>query len=203
MKNELEKYMDSSKHYHKSNGDFSTATLAERFWNKVTKTDTCWIWSGSKGRNGYGRIMSSKESNAFLSSHRVAWELFNGKIPRGMLVCHHCDIPFCVNPSHLFLGTSKDNTQDMMKKGRGAWLKDPDNWKKISLPKSSKLKEKDVLLMRKLFSSGWTYRKLSKKFNVDYSHVHKTCNGKQWQRLIPKQNLREDDKDDSSPLVKS
>lgn len=91
-------------------------TVEERFWSKVSVTDTCWLWTASTSTpNGYGQI---KNSGAYISTHRFSWELFNGPIPDGMFVCHRCDVKRCVNPAHLFLGTPKDNMQDCLRKGR-------------------------------------------------------------------------------------
>ncbi len=90
-------------------------TLEERFWSRVEKTATCWNWTGGRTSNGYGTIRKGGRSERV---SRVIWEWFNGPIPAGMLVCHHCDNRVCVNLEHLFLGTHKDNAMDMMKKGR-------------------------------------------------------------------------------------
>lgn len=91
---------------------------AEReFWSKVQKTDTCWLWTGVIGAHGYG-VFGGKKTRG--RAHRLMWERVNGPIPDGLNVCHRCDNPPCVNPAHLFLGTVKDNAQDMMRKGRGA-----------------------------------------------------------------------------------
>ncbi len=94
--------------------------LKERMDAAVDKSggsDACWAWT--KGRNfrrgGYGKIkIRGKDRGA----HRVAWELENGPIPEGMLVCHRCDNPPCCNPSHLFLGSHADNNHDRDAKGR-------------------------------------------------------------------------------------
>ena len=91
--------------------------LEERFWSKVKKTPGCWSWLGSKDSNGYGRIMIRERGGSKLA-HRIAYEIVNGEIPSQMHACHKCDNPSCVNPDHIFIGTAKDNLQDMSKKGR-------------------------------------------------------------------------------------
>ncbi len=91
------------------------------FLSKVHKTKRCWMWVGAKGSVGYGKI--KKEGRQY-SAHRLAWTLFKGTIPFGLSVCHHCDVPLCVNPKHLFLGTTRDNMQDAARKGRIGHLSD-------------------------------------------------------------------------------
>lgn len=87
-----------------------------KFWNKVNKTATCWLWVGAKSSNGYGEFWLAGRPQG---AHRVAWQDTHGEIPGGLRVLHKCDTPLCVNPEHLFLGTAKDNMQDMLLKGRG------------------------------------------------------------------------------------
>ena len=90
-----------------------------RFWRKVEVRgeDECWEWTGgSRNAYGYGQF---RLNGRMVKVHRISYELSHGSIPEGMLVCHHCDNPPCANPSHLFLGTDKDNAIDREMKGRG------------------------------------------------------------------------------------
>jgi hypothetical protein len=90
----------------------------ERFWRFVEKSNDCWKWNGSKA-NGYGRFSVGSKSDGMFLAHRFSWELHNKQeIPKGMFVMHKCDNPECTNPDHLTLGTPKENTQDMIAKGR-------------------------------------------------------------------------------------
>jgi hypothetical protein len=93
---------------------------ADAFWSKVdVKSDSeCWAWKGAKTNRGYG--LYAPMPGVVLRTHRVAYALFNGQFNKKLFVCHKCDNPICCNPSHLFLGTPKDNTFDMDKKGRRA-----------------------------------------------------------------------------------
>ena len=86
-----------------------------KFWSNIDRTDKCWFWLPRPNSMGYGTFLLRK---ATFMAHRIAYELVKGPIPRGMFLCHTCDVPRCVNPEHMFLGSQKDNMQDSERKGR-------------------------------------------------------------------------------------
>jgi len=90
-------------------------TAADRFWEKVQKTRTCWLFTGSRTEAGYGHI---RWNGRQMRAHRVSYLLHHGTDPGALLVCHTCDVPACVRPDHLFLGTQLDNVRDAQAKGR-------------------------------------------------------------------------------------
>lgn len=90
--------------------------VADRFWEKVQKTDSCWLWTGGSVPRGYGRFLWPDGRKGY--AHRFSYELANGPVPDGLWVLHCCDNPPCVRPDHLWLGTHADNMHDMAAKGR-------------------------------------------------------------------------------------
>jgi hypothetical protein len=94
----------------------------EEFLKKVSKTDTCWIWIGSfRKKTGYGQFGIASKT---ITAHRASWIFHKGEIPKGKLICHHCDNRLCVNPNHLYIGTHKTNALDRV-------LRNFDSFKKV------------------------------------------------------------------------
>jgi hypothetical protein len=144
----------------------------DSFWSLVSKTDDCWNWQGRLDRDGYGNY---RHANGGPRVHRISWTLSNGLIPPGLFVCHHCDNRRCVNPSHLFLGTSRDNTADRHQKRRD--MHGEGHYKAV-------LTERDVILMRVLYRTGCgTVRQLSQRFGVSFATAREAIRGISWKHV--------------------
>jgi hypothetical protein len=156
----------------------SHGSLEERFWRKVNKRghDECWEWIGNKAPNGYGRIQEGGKGSSHLGAHRVSYKLHFGIIPDGLFVMHSCDNPGCVNPSHLSLGTPKENTADMIAKGR----------KRVVAPAGerhakAKLTVADVRFIRS--NPHFSHAALARHFGVGTTTVRNVRSGKNWQNV--------------------
>jgi|688.fasta_scaffold417665_1 hypothetical protein len=109
----------------------------------------CWLWIGAHSTaTGYGNFRISPKANAE-PAHRASWRLHCGSIPGGMQICHRCDVPACVNPDHLFVGTPTDNMRDAAQKGRMNWKPNEVRALKRGIEHpAAKLTEADVLAIR-------------------------------------------------------
>lgn len=145
--------------------------IEQRFWAKVEKTDTCWLWQGNVWHCGYGTIWRDGESKY---AHRIAYELQNGPVPDGIHVCHRCDNPLCVRGDHLFLGTLHDNMKDKFQKRRHA---------KGERHGNSRLKSEDIREIISLVEAGSTQAEVARKYGVDQSHVSRIVGGDSWSHL--------------------
>jgi len=153
-----------------------TAPLDARFWAKVLRGDGCWLWRAGTNKRGYGRIgIVGKQVDL---AHRVAWELVYGPIPDGLCVLHHCDIPSCVRPSHLFLGTRRDNFADMRAKGREH--KVGPRGERAAL---AKLTETNVLTIRARRAAGEKLKDIAPDFGISLALVSDIARRKIWKHL--------------------
>lgn len=158
----------------------------------LVKTDDkgCWIWHGKKYPGGKrviksgrykGRVKIKLEYGVYKHwpAHRFSWMAFNGAIPSGRLVCHHCDNPLCVNPSHLFLGSSEDNNKDAKQKNRHSFGERHPNHKLTDQI------VKEMRLLYKPWDKDCSYLGLAKRFNCAEGLVCDVVNGKRWQHVKP------------------
>jgi hypothetical protein len=104
------------------------SSIKERFFQKVNKTNSCWLWTGALSSRGYGSFGVNGKTTA---AHRYSYQMHIGEIPKGLVICHTCDTPSCVNPDHLWAGTQSENMKDMFNKNRhGASNRKKDSCKK-------------------------------------------------------------------------
>ena len=144
---------------------------AAKFWAKVRRGDGCWEWTGAKSSSGYGSMDWFGRSTL---PHRVSWRLRRGRIPRRKCVLHKCDNRICVRPSHLFLGTYRDNLHDAIRKGRHK----PQRAEKHGM---SKLTWDDVDNIRRIYVPGvlGTVR-LGRMFDVEPQTIWMIVKGRHW-----------------------
>lgn len=152
---------------------------AERFMAKVQMIPIagCWIWVGAEHVTGYGRFGMPGGRVEF--AHRASYQLFCGEIPRGIYVCHTCDVRMCVNPHHLFLGTASDNMKDASRKGR-IKLPRADQMLRGQMQPMSKLTNDQVRAIR---ASGETNNSLAAKYGVDPSAISLVKNRKTYRSV--------------------
>lgn len=143
-----------------------------RFWSKIDRRSEseCWLWTAGKKEDGYGAF--SNDERRQVGAHRFAWELENGPVPDGYLVCHRCDEPSCCNPGHLFLGTPAQNSADMRAKGRQA------KGERVS---TNKLGSGSVSAIRCLWALGvGSQQYIADLFGVSQSHVSSIVRRRHW-----------------------
>lgn len=151
----------------------------EVFWSKVNKSgeDDCWFWTGLKKDNGNGLIYGLFwDDGNDIKAHRFSFLIHNSEIPKGLLVCHKCDQPLCVNPKHLFLGSYKDNNADTCRKRRNAFgEKSPG-----AILTEHSVREIRLLYVPKIFG----FRKLAEKYGVSESCIQGIIEGRTWKHLL-------------------
>lgn len=148
----------------------------QRFWSKVDRSGGCWFWLAGHDQKGYGQFCVNGVQR---KAHRVIFEHLHGPIPTGMLVCHECDKPNCVNPSHLWLGSAQDNSSDMIAKSRHRAA--PSFGENNG---NSKLTKEEVASIRYLYATGHhSQRWIARKFGVSQWTVKQIVKGRIWRRI--------------------
>lgn len=145
--------------------------LRARFWERVKKTETCWLWTGMKNEKGYGEIRIKYRT---VFAHRLSFALHFGETPEGLCVLHRCDQPSCVRPDHLFLGTRKQNRADCLSKNRHS---------KGENSGVSKLTSQQILEIRALRLKNVRIVEIAKKFGIGNSQVSRIAKRTTWTHL--------------------
>jgi predicted XRE-type DNA-binding protein len=150
--------------------------LSERFWEKVAtrEDDACWNWTAFRNPKGYG-LAHVAVGRSMVHAHRVAWELVNGPVQHGLVVCHRCDNPTCCNPSHLFLGSQADNVHDMVSKCRQRSGARPGRQ-----TSASKLTADMVEQIRARGQDGQRQREIAARFGVSQTTVSDVLRRRTW-----------------------
>jgi hypothetical protein len=154
--------------------------FAERFWSHVNRDQNCWIWNGNKDRQGYGIVRARPR---LYRAPRVAWVIANGlEIPEGMMVCHRCDNPSCVNPSHLFLGSNDENIHDKVGKNRQSHARNTGS--KGEKHPRARLSEKDVMEIRAKYQPFLvTAKMLAKEFDISEREIRSIIYRENWSHI--------------------
>jgi hypothetical protein len=152
--------------------EWLTKTSVKRFWAKVkvAGADDCWLWLGAKDYDGYGCLAINRSIRS-IRAHRFSYYIHNNnELAPNLFVCHRCDNPSCVNPAHLFLGTTQENTSDRTSKGRDA--KGNKNY-------NTKLSIQSVIDIRNEYGRGGiTIRQVAKLHGVCYATIRELLIGK-------------------------
>lgn len=145
--------------------------------------DECWPFLGARTTKGYGCYRFDGRQQM---AHRVSYQLTRGAIPAGLLICHTCDNPPCVNPAHLFLGSYADNNRDASRKGRAAFgdrngtRTHPEVVKRGGANPNAKLDEDAVRWIRVMYSLGSTQREIAEQFGIAQTVAGDAVTGRQW-----------------------
>lgn len=184
----------------------ATVDWSDPFWSQVhpEALSGCWLWHGRDGgTRGYGKYNGRW-------AHRVAYERAHGPIPSGLFVLHRCDVPACVNPNHLWLGTAADNARDMREKGRSAagakhglarhperrasgdrhpWRRDPRLAASARAAQAalsgeahpnSRFTSAQIAEVKRLRAEGLSFSQIARATGVSRSVAHMVCAGKAW-----------------------
>lgn len=138
-----------------------SSNFSRCFWAKVDKSGECWLWTGPINKGGYGTI-GKAGSGGITLAHRFAYADQFGPIQTGLAICHHCDVPACVRPDHLFAGTLAENNADMQRKGRASGgTRGEQQWMAM-------LTDEQVREMRRQSDAGRPAKEIAKDFGIQY-----------------------------------
>ena len=142
-----------------------------RFWVKVKRTDQCWEWQGTHDSDGYGQFTYNYKQ---IKACKIAYILTHGQVPERFCVLHTCDNPSCCRPDHLWLGTTQENTQDKINKGRQA---------RGMTSGLSTTTEAEVRYIRYLYTIGMGQSQITRTLSKGKGCVNAIISGASWKHL--------------------
>jgi hypothetical protein len=185
-------------------GVYPRLSAPDRFWMKVQKTHTCWLWLGAKDERGYGRFAPT--SNKAIGAHCFSYILNVGPIPAEKpWILHHCDNPSCVRPDHLFSGTAADNALDCKTKGRNTagsrhpwhlrpelvrrgdnhpWRKRPELVRRGIANHAARLTDALVQYARSQVAAGRSQRSVALELGVNPMTISRAIRGTSWSHIV-------------------
>ena len=154
--------------------------MSVRFWAKVQKTESCWLWMGAiSNKTGHGRLGRGARSEGLAYAHIYSWELHNGPVPAGLFVCHNCPVENngrCVNPAHLYIGTAGDNVRDAHRRGEFPGRKGEDSSR-------ARLTETHVHQIRVLLSCGHSAQSIAREYGVTTGPIYGIKKNQIWRHI--------------------
>ena len=153
----------------------SLAGVEERFWRQVNKTPTCWLWNGWKLNSGYGETFWKPKK---ILAHRLSYIIAHGGIPAGKHILHKCDVPLCVRPDHLYLGTDIENHRDMVERGRTT-AGERHFRARLTDEQAREIRERHVYVHRRKTNQ----RELATEYGVSVATINHIVRGRTWKRV--------------------
>lgn len=170
------------KSFRRNRNSHCDTAVREALDSRVVKKG-CWVWQAARNSAGYGVMWYRGKLRL---AHHVAWIVHRGELPAGSVLCHTCDNPACVNPDHLFIGDHKENSADMVRKGRSA---------RGERAGTAKLTEDDVSTIRRLYRwrgvGGLTQQQLADMFGVSRSRINYIVRGLSWRHTFAADRKKE------------
>lgn len=145
----------------------ATKSFEERLERHIERLPEsgCWIWMGAILKNGYGKVRDAEMKSVL--AHRASYSHYKGNLLKDKYVCHTCDIPSCVNPNHLFLGTPTENQQDSKRKGRATKA-------------TFKLDRLKISEIKSYLNHGYSQKEIANLFNISQGMVSMINTKRAW-----------------------
>jgi hypothetical protein len=159
----------------------------------------CWLWTGTVRHDGYGIARFFRNGKrTYARAHRLSYAVHVGPVPDNLHVCHKCDVPACVNPMHLFLGTDADNNEDCRQKGRSAYLREEIKKRQAEIARSispemkvrgetsgmAVLTDPGVMNIKRSYADGERISDIARRHGCGWTTVYNVVSGRTWRHIV-------------------